>query len=70
MVPTIQDIVVRVCFILGNLTAEDAQMREQLFFSHTALPVINSLAAKYFSLEVLYDDVIMTSLFLMMQHLM
>ena len=41
----------RVCFILGNLTADDNSMREELFFSHCALPILNNISSKYFTAE-------------------
>ncbi len=47
-----QEVTVRVCFILGNLAAADKSVRETLYFSHSALPVLEGLAEKYLDLEL------------------
>lgn len=47
----LQEISVRVCFILGNLTADDREVRERLYFSLSALPVLEGLSERYLDVE-------------------
>lgn len=46
-----QDIVVRVCFILGNLSSDNADTRDLLFSRHSALPILNEVFDRYLALE-------------------
>lgn len=47
----LQDIIVRVCFILGNLSSDNADTRDLLFSRHSALPTLNAVFDKYLTLE-------------------
>ena len=49
---SLQDILVRVCFILGNLTTEDQETRRELFSTHHALPPLTSLTASCVAAEM------------------
>ena len=39
------------CFILGNLSSDDADTRDVLFSRHSALPTLNAVFDKYLALE-------------------
>lgn len=56
-----QELVVRVCFILGNLTSKSEKVREAIFSDESFMEVLVSVMQTYFNLEmevcgVLVDD--------------
>lgn len=46
------DTAVRICFVLGNLSADHDPTREHLFFTHRAMPLLNDLCTRYFGAEM------------------
>jgi len=47
-----QELVVRVCFILGNLTSKSEKVREAIFFDKSFMEVLVSVMQTYFNLEM------------------
>lgn len=47
-----QELVVRVCFILGNLTSKSENVRHAIFFDESFMEVILSVMQTYFNLEM------------------
>ena len=43
---------VRVCFILGNLTSKSEKVREMIFFDESFMAVLLSVMQTYFNLEL------------------
>ena len=43
---------VRVCFILGNLTSKSEKVRETIFFDESFMAVLLSVMQTYFNLEL------------------
>lgn len=43
---------VRVCFILGNLTSKSEKVREAIFFDESFMAVLLSVMQTYFNLEL------------------
>ena len=48
----LQELVVRVCFILGNLTSKSEKVREAIFFDEAFIAVLLSVMQSYFNLEL------------------
>lgn len=46
-----QETAVRICFVLGNLSADHDPTRELLYFTHGAIPLLNDLCTQYFGAE-------------------
>ena len=49
---TLQELVVRVCFILGNLASKSEDVRDAIFFDDSFLEVILSVMQTYFNFEM------------------
>ena len=47
-----QELVVRVCFILGNLASKSEDVRDAIFFDDSFLEVILSVMQTYFNFEM------------------
>ncbi|XP_020605577.1 armadillo repeat-containing protein 2-like [Orbicella faveolata] len=47
-----QELVVRVCFILGNLTSKSEKVRETIFFDESFMAVLLSVMQSYFNTEL------------------
>ena len=48
----LQELVVRVCFILGNLASKSEDVRDAIFFDDSFLEVILSVMQTYFNFEM------------------
>ena len=48
----VQELVVRVCFILGNLTSKSEKVRKAIFSDQSFMDVLVSVMQTYFNLEL------------------
>ena len=47
----LKDIVVRLAFVLGNITGKETETRKELYFKHSSLGVFLSVLNEYFSVS-------------------
>lgn len=48
----LQELVVRICFILGNLTSKSEKVREFIFSDESFMEVLVSVMQTYFNMEM------------------